>query len=678
MKILSTIHRKVFRHLFPKKKKPSPGIGKLTKVRGDLAKAQEKLGRLLEEKQSLSARLRDASVQKTGSLDHYKLQISLAEKVETARVKAASGMQLTLEERELLAGVRPVTLSRVFPRRVAPPADVAFVTVANDKFLPGLEALIASLLTVYPDMQAPVVVFHDGTLNDFVQRRLKNLYPRVSFEVPDMSWFTDVPSSSGNHKRIGVLGFMNVMALGMTGYRRVILVDSDILILDDISALWTGRDTALGDETEHPVDEEAVFVCYDCGMRPYVAKSPVTGDYIYNSGVISVPASLITPESLAEIKALTIRTAEPYCDLIDRFADQKVWNRFLVGKRKATLPVNFNCNIKYMQKFLDGRSDFLRIVHFTGEKPWFTQEYLNERFLEASPAEVPAGAEAWRASYRANVGRLRQAAFIRTRTAGGPIRSSKRDRTFEGRRTCFFIGNGPSLARTDLSEIRGFETFAFNWFVLHEKFDWVQPDHLLLASHMLFGGWNTQTPALPESYLAALRQKQWRPTLWASFYFREYFEMTGLSEEFDVRYVLFEKPHKVFIDRQGSMTMDTRGFMQDGRTGVLSMALPLAKEFGFEQVGLVGCDSSYNQGTTQNYFYATELHQSESTRETSLTNTWAPEGPGRHAYTVAARVAAENNVRILDFTVDASLPLERRSVAALAGSPEPVRLANAG
>jgi len=96
------------------------------------------------------------------------------------------------------------------------------------------------------------------------------------------------------------------------------------------------------------------------------------------------------------------------------------------------------------------------------------------------------------------------------------------------------IGNGPSLKQTDLSLFDGFEKFVFNWFVHHEDFDRVAPDHLVLASHMFYGGWHTARPSIPPSFLAALTAHAHRPRIWTSYYFRDLIEATPELAGYDV------------------------------------------------------------------------------------------------------------------------------------------------
>ncbi|SFR15645.1 glycosyltransferase [Poseidonocella sedimentorum] len=595
-------------------------------------------------------------------VNYLKSLSATLKELDTVRAEGTPLSEARLAVREVAQGIYPPMFSQVFPKRHCPPASVAFATVANNRFLPGLQVLLASLLDVYPELNSDVIVFHDGTITEFSQRRLQAMYPKIRFTVPDMSWFSTMELDSSNRKRIGILGYMSVMSLTLEGYERVIAIDSDTAIIDDISMLWTGRDIPLGsDEGPLPVEPDRIYACQDYGARRWSAVSQVTGHPVINSGIISVPARYMTPEHQDALKDLVKRNNEPVCPLLDRFADQKAWNRFICERDRDILPINFNCNIKYLDGLRGGSTAFVRMVHFAGYKPWFDALYTEADLIpeESGHAVRPT---VWRNLCHDVLGRLRQRQYHQTLAAAPAYFTPKSPgRQIDGEPACFFIGNGPSLNQTDLGLLAGFETFAFNWFIHHEMFDELKPDHLVLGSHMLFGGWQTQDPKLPESYLGVLRSKAHKPVLWTSFYFREYFEMHGIDQEFDIRYVLFEKPQKDFIDVTGATNMDTDGFTHDGRTGVLSVATPIALKMGYRRIGLVGCDSNYNQTAEResNYFYDKSLHASLETTQKSLTATWTEHGPGFFAYLRVEQELQRLGGGFLDCTIDGALPLPK-------------------
>ena len=119
-----------------------------------------------------------------------------------------------------------------------PGPEVALFTVANDRFSRGLEALLLSLRAVYPSLSAAVVVAHDGSLGPLLQQRLQAIHPSLTVVRPEPAWASDLPRDSRNRRRIGVLGYLNSHALNLRGYRRVLALDSDLLITGALDPLW--------------------------------------------------------------------------------------------------------------------------------------------------------------------------------------------------------------------------------------------------------------------------------------------------------------------------------------------------------------------------------------------------------------------------------------------------------
>jgi hypothetical protein len=216
------------------------------------------------------------------------------------------------------------------------------------------------------------------------------------------------------------------------------------------------------------------------------------------------------------------------------------------------------------------------------------------------------------------------------------------------------IGNGPSLKITDLSVFDGFEKFVFNWFVHHDDFDEVAPDHLVLASHQFFGGWHTTRPAVPPEFIQALTSHGHRPRIWASYYFKDVIEATPELGGYDVSYFLYEKPFKVPINRHGLYGLDLMSPLTDANTGVLSAGVPIALHLGVRTVVLVGCDSNY-VSVSGSYFYDAARHRSKTTKESLLVATWRAQGTGQYGYARMVAELAARDVRLLDATVGGSL-----------------------
>lgn len=255
-----------------------------------------------------------------------------------------------------------------------PGQDVCFLTVSDYRFVRGLEALLLGLLDIYPDLTSPFIILHDGSLGGFLRRRLLSVYPRIDFQVPDAGWAHSLPADSSNRSRIGKLGYLNTHALSITGFRRVIVLDADLLIEGSLDYLWA--------------EGNAFRLAADCGVRPWTPLSEITRKPVLNSGVISIPGSEATPANLKRIESLILNASIPYCPLLDSYADQKIWNQYLADECVEIAPLNYNCNAKYLFRHLHGISYGLSVIHFAGAKPWMMPPWMESQIESCKTDET--------------------------------------------------------------------------------------------------------------------------------------------------------------------------------------------------------------------------------------------------------------------------------------------------
>lgn len=526
-----------------------------------------------------------------------------------------------------------------------PPPGVAFATVCTDKFCPGLEAMIVSLLEVYPSFDSDVWVYHDDGLTEFSKQRLLDFYPSFRFADRDASKYAAAASGdSHNQQRIGALGYLTIEALLLDQYERVVILDSDLLVVGDISALWAD------------IERSDVRVVADAGALPLITRSELTGRPVFNSGVISLPSNLLGEQSYRSAIELLPEMPDVTCPMLVDFADQKFWNVFVARHEATYLPTNYNANKQLLDRFLPLNRGDASIIHYTNAKPWFrfaSGELVSADERKRSRDDERAYANTfgmWHDTYRRLAGRLRLSQFD---AAMGEHLDSLSG-TGAGR-DVVLIGNGPSLARSDLTVFDDHIRVAFNWFVNHEEFDDVAVDHLMVMSHMFFGGWHTVDPQFPEGFLDALLSHTHRPTLWFPFYFQHLIEATPELADHDVRYLLLEKPFKQFVEQLGYVRTDLRDHLSDGRTGVLTAGVPLALHLGCREIVLVGCDASYGRAGDGDYFYAASAHTSKSTNEESLHNAWGDGGAAHACYAAAVRETQRLGVGFVDATLDGYL-----------------------
>jgi hypothetical protein len=418
---------------------------------------------------------------------------------ERARLVRGRGGRLRRSDQELLGQLHWPQRHHTLLEAHDPGPEVALFTVANDRFSRGLEALLLSLRAVYPSLSAAVVVAHDGSLGPFLQRRLQAIHPSLTFVRPEPAWASDLPRDSRNRRRIGVLGYLNSHALNLRGYRRVLALDSDLLITGALDPLWA--------------EGEAFRAVPDCGDRPWAAVSPHTGRPVLNSGVLSLPGSALTPALQTRLEGLIRRAAEPVCPLLDRFADQKVWNQLLADQPLELLPLNFNCNVKYLVQFLGGCAEGLSVVHFAGPKPWLTWPWV-----EPDPGEQRPGAVCdhlfWNRIYRQQLMAWRLQLLAEQTAAAAPPPP------------------GPARLASDPHAL------------LHQC-GAEESGHLLLAAAELFGaGWPDQ-PCWPEGWpaaLEALASPQSPLQLWAPLEWEPALRGLSIPAGAQWRWLLIEAP----------------------------------------------------------------------------------------------------------------------------------------
>ena len=503
-----------------------------------------------------------------------------------------------------------------------PDATVAFATVASDANRMGVEALVYGLQKVYPGFDNEVHVFHDDTLGSFTIDRLAGLYPRFVFHA--------APAGAP----VTAFG-----ALELDQPARVIVIDPEVLVVGDLSPLWTG------DERVKAVPETTTL--------PFTLIPEASGRPVISSAVISLPRSARGPEAAS--RAAVIRQG------VEAAASkpptrQDLWNAVLADADPELLPANFNAGNRLVESYFPDALGSVSAVRYSGIKPWF--EYLPTE--EKSEGEIgshgskakanPLTLALWRREFGQGVRRARLREFRETQ--GAALDSL---RATAAGRPAVMIGNGPSIAHTDLSLFAGFEKFAYNWFVNHPDFDDIRPEHLVLASAKFFGGWQAARPTWPEGFLDALLARDHKPRLWVSFYFKNLIDSTPQLAGYEVSYFLFEKPFKPMLQKSGRVALDVTGPLTDSLTGVLSAGVPLAIHLGATSVALVGCDSNYSS-QTGSYFYDEAKHTSPTNTTENLVSTWGSEDSvGQYCYLRFAEELQSRGIVFVDATVDGAL-----------------------
>lgn len=392
-----------------------------------------------------------------------------------------------------------------------PPCGICFLTVADYRFYRGLEALLLGLVALYPNLASPVVVVHDGTLTPFLQHRLQAIHRFLEFVVPAVPWAEQLPDNSANRKRIGALGYLNTYALSLRGYRRVIVLDADVLVEGPLDPLWA--------------EGEAFRLTPDCGARPWTPISAMTHRPVLNSGVISIPGAALTGSAEAHIADLIVKAGEPVCPLLDRFADQKIWNQFLVDQPVELLPVNLNCNAKYLFRYLGGVVQGLSVIHFAGPKPWLTWPWVepSPEYAEADPS-FPAACWLWNDRY------------------------------------CRLLADWRARLYRDVQLLDpgfGSQTKAVVSADLQALLEHGAPGcslHLLSADADAFGGWASEDPSWPQAWIDALTRLG-ELHLWMPFELEPLIRDLPKPSQLRLHWLLIEAPFSAPLHQPAGVTV---------------------------------------------------------------------------------------------------------------------------
>lgn len=236
-----------------------------------------------------------------------------------------------------------------------PPSEVAFACTCDANFLVGLKSLLLSILRVYPNFNSDFYVFHDGSINQKQMDQLKSLYHKIIFKQINHDYSNSFASKSPHLERIGSINYLYIDALKYDSYERVVFIDCDMIVLNDISPIWS---------------EEGINVVLDVGRVPFSYVSNYTKKPVFNGGLISIPKEYLGLNLYNEAINALKEVDDCYCDYLNRFSAQRFWNIFIAKYSANYLPLNYNCNAYALDYYFPERICSISIIHFTGVKPW--------------------------------------------------------------------------------------------------------------------------------------------------------------------------------------------------------------------------------------------------------------------------------------------------------------------
>lgn len=550
---------------------------------------------------------------------------------------------------------------RFFPKFASPDSaepliNGAVVVGTNSRYFTGAISTLMSFQEAHPSSDVDYFLVHGGDLTSFEIGRAKVLVRDLTVAAYNLAAASTAFESTRNrdyenHNRVGLSGFLSLFGLGLEGYSRVIILDADICVRDSMSELWTADDC------------HDARVVADVGHRPWASLSEVTGNPTFNSGVLSLPGGFCGAARLVHAERHLANILATNCPSLNRFVDQKFWNIYLHQEcSEVTYCSNtVNANRKLIDRHGITEALEASAIHFTGPKPWTLFDHVHEveesdkRAARKMRSESPFTVHLWDERMKTVLRRRCQALL-----AADPKRGSYlHDRDLEPIKEVLLIGNGPSLPTVDFQKFEGIPKIAFNWFVNFEEFDEVAVDHLVVMSHMFFGGWMHHKPDFPVEYLEKLLKWHHRPRLWFPLYFKPLIDTLDALSEFDISYMIYEKPLKRFCEEVGTLETRLDRPLTDARSAVLTAGVPLAVTYSPSVIRLVGCDGLNRGGNAARHFYLDAEHSSPESDPVRLETVWSRGGEVERCYEIASRTLEEIGIRLVNSTATARwLPLD--------------------
>ena len=269
-------------------------------------------------------------------------------------------------------------------------SKICFATATTADFLPGTLVTVGSFLKHHPDTDVDVVVIHDG-LDERQRASLAALSDRVRF----------VSVSSELRERCARVGaalprfaerlseFHQLEAYRLTGYRKLLLCDGDLLFRQPIRELFDSQDALLccGEFAylSGRCLDAATFAPLD---DPAHAGPAGALDSTFNDGFLCIDASLTGEGCYADL--LSMLTPESWRGSDTFHTKQFLQNRYFAG-RQTLIGSTYNFVLRHAglitaREGLTARD--AKVLHFNlPVKPWMPAAMLR---WTCEPAPVPA------------------------------------------------------------------------------------------------------------------------------------------------------------------------------------------------------------------------------------------------------------------------------------------------
>ena len=216
---------------------------------------------------------------------------------------------------------------------------MCLATVTSEGFLPGTLVMVASFLKEHPGFDGDVAVIHDG-LSDEAKTCLAALHDRVRFETPSAELTDRLARVGAAHPRFApILCHLHAFeAYRLTGYRKVLLCDGDLLFRQPVGELFDTGDLLLccADQVflTGGCRDAATFLPLDGPSRAPAPRAPApragTLGQTFNDGFLVIDRRALGERSYADLLALV--TPETWRGTGTPHFKQLLHNRYFAGR----------------------------------------------------------------------------------------------------------------------------------------------------------------------------------------------------------------------------------------------------------------------------------------------------------------------------------------------------------
>ncbi len=250
------------------------------------------------------------------------------------------------------------------------PFKVAIATVATVSFLPGTQALLSSILAHNTGLDYDFIVIGDESPE--LNQNSFSKFPEVKFHPvgATLQKATRIVGEQNKLLRNKLAQFYSLEAFNLTGYDKVLFLDSDIICRQSLRPLLAFEaELCAAYDRAWLMGKHRLYNSFYM-VAPEAAQNERTLHPSYNSGVLLIDKSIITTDVyeglIKQIDTIDWRDSSGV-------NDQIVINQYFEDRIKA-LPETYNYiteRVGFSQELLEDSVDEVCFVHFIGQpKPW--------------------------------------------------------------------------------------------------------------------------------------------------------------------------------------------------------------------------------------------------------------------------------------------------------------------